>query len=319
LLDDQYQLQAGSPAIDTGTAQFTWLGELVFDLPPDSYAGAAPDMGRGESAAVEPPPTETPTSLPTPTSTLTPTSSPMPTLTPTPLPPTPTPSPTLPPTPSPTPSTETPQLLAVRVAASEDDAEERVDGKVYLGSSDLELVRDQDEDRDRGDQAVGLRFANVTVPPGATIVSATNQFQADEVSSEPTSLTFWGEASGNAAAFAEVDFNISSRAKTAASVLWSPPAWTTRGEAGAAQRTPALSALIQEIVARPDWQSGNALAILISGSGLRSAKAFDGSSEAAPLLQIEYLPSRREAPVGEPAVQLPPHRLFVPALANDSR
>jgi PKD repeat protein len=44
-----YQLQAGSPAIDAGTAYFEWQGRVVLDLAPGDYVGAAPDMGALES------------------------------------------------------------------------------------------------------------------------------------------------------------------------------------------------------------------------------------------------------------------------------
>jgi PKD repeat protein len=44
-----YRLQAGSPAIDAGTAFFEWEGRVVVDLSPDEYVGAAPDMGAFEN------------------------------------------------------------------------------------------------------------------------------------------------------------------------------------------------------------------------------------------------------------------------------
>jgi hypothetical protein len=50
LLDSNYQLQLGSPAIDAGTAQYVLAsGEIVLDLPPSAYFGAAPDLGAFES------------------------------------------------------------------------------------------------------------------------------------------------------------------------------------------------------------------------------------------------------------------------------
>jgi hypothetical protein len=58
--------------------------------------------------------------------------------------------------------------------------------------------------------------------------------------------------------------------------------------AGADQRTPNLTAVVQEIVSRPGWASGNALAVLVSGSGKRVAEACDGLLQAAPLLHVEY-------------------------------
>ena len=51
-------------------------------------------------------------------------------------------------------------------------------------SRDLELVNDG------GDQTVGMRFAGLNVPQGATIVSAYVQFRADETDTEVTSLLF---------------------------------------------------------------------------------------------------------------------------------
>jgi len=44
-----YGLQAGSPAIDAGTATFEWQGRVLVDLAPSEYIGAAPDMGALES------------------------------------------------------------------------------------------------------------------------------------------------------------------------------------------------------------------------------------------------------------------------------
>lgn len=58
LLDANFELMAGSPAIDAGTALFEHNGEIVVDLPATAYSGAAPDIGAMESDAVvtpEPP------------------------------------------------------------------------------------------------------------------------------------------------------------------------------------------------------------------------------------------------------------------------
>jgi hypothetical protein len=82
--------------------------------------------------------------------------------------------------------------------------------------------------------------------------------------------------------------NIPSRAQTAASVAWTPPGWPTVAAAGTAQRTPSLVPLIQEIVNRPGWASGNALALIPTGTGKRVAEAFEGAAAGAPLLHLEY-------------------------------
>jgi hypothetical protein len=49
--------------------------------------------------------------------------------------------------------------------------------------------------------------------------------------------------------------------------------------------------VIQEIVDRTGWSSGNSLVVIITGSGNRIAESFDGDSgAAAPLLQVAYAP-----------------------------
>jgi hypothetical protein len=193
------------------------------------------------------------------------------------------------PTTTTTTTTTTPPAVTTlerRVAASADDAEEDEDGNVSLTSSDLELVQDGDN------QIVGIRFRNVTVPREKTIVNAWVQFQVDETNSGTTSLRIYGQTSDNAAAFTSADGNVSSRPKTGNYVSWAPPAWTSEGAAGTAQRTPNLKDVLQPIVNRSGWPTngGNALVVIITGTGKRVAEAYDGQASGAPLLHIEYAP-----------------------------
>jgi Bacterial Ig domain len=171
-------------------------------------------------------------------------------------------------------------ILDVPIAAGADDVEQRPDGRMRLDNNDLELVTDGAEV-----QTVGLRFRGIDVPAGATILSAYVQFRADEKGSVATSLTVGGEASDNAPPFTTARFNVSSRPDTTASVPWAPPAWSL-GQAGSAQRTPDLSAVVQEIVSRPGWGSGNALVLVITGSGKRVAEPFEGGFP--PVLHIDF-------------------------------
>ncbi|HXV63605.1 MAG TPA: right-handed parallel beta-helix repeat-containing protein, partial [Vicinamibacteria bacterium] len=175
-----------------------------------------------------------------------------------------------------------PVTVAIRVGSSSDDAEERDSGGMRMDSSDLELVYDS------GNQTVGMRFNGVGIPRGAWIVHATIQFQVDEVSVGATSLAIQGEDIDHASTFANVSGNISSRARTSASVPWIPAPWPTVGQAGPDQQTPDIASVIQEIVNRPSWAAGNSLVIIITGNGERGAESFDGVPSAAPLLIVEY-------------------------------
>jgi hypothetical protein len=114
------------------------------------------------------------------------------------------------------------------------------------------------------------------------------QFTADEVSGGAAALIVRGEAADDAVSFSTTAGDVSGRPATAASAAWSPADWTAVGQAGAAQRTPDLSAVVQEIVARPGWAPGHALVLVVSGSGTRIAESYEGAPSAAPLLRVEY-------------------------------
>jgi cysteine-rich repeat protein len=71
-------------------------------------------------------------------------------------------------------------------------------------------------------------------------------------------------------------------------VAWDPPPWNSVGLEDAAQRTPDLSTIVQEIVDRPGWASGNAVAFIFTGSGVRTAESYEGLAAGAPLLHVAY-------------------------------
>jgi hypothetical protein len=193
------------------------------------------------------------------------------------------------------------------VVSSADDAEENVtNGAVSVTSSDLELT--WDDHTGNFNQLVGMRFAGIDIPAGAVINNAWIQFTAEKTTNRVGSLTIKAEASDDAATFtAGANSNISLRGKTSASVSWNPPDWTVLNEAGANQRTPNIASLIQEVVNRSGWASGNALAVIISGNtGERVAYSWDGANTAgnlnyAPLLHVEYvMGSTNRTPHGVP-------------------
>ena len=168
------------------------------------------------------------------------------------------------------------QTIDVSVTASSDDAEEAQSGSMDLPSGDLDIGR----------RTIGLRFTGVNIPPGATIVAAHVQLQADEDGAEATELTVRAEATDNAVTFSSDDFDVTSRPTTTASVSWTVPEWSV-GDRGPDQRTPDLASVIQEVVSRGGWNSGNAISIILTGTGRRAAEPFDGNA-TAPQLHVEY-------------------------------
>jgi len=180
------------------------------------------------------------------------------------------------------------------IATGNDDAEESPAGTVTRSSTDLEMVLDGTVS-----QVVGIRFQNVLIPNPALITSAFVQFTTDEAKSTATQLTIAGQASDNAPGFTTPTFNISSRPRTTSTVAWAPVPWTTVNEAGPNQRTPELASIVQQIVNRPGWSPGNALVFVITGTGCRTASAFERNPALVAKLVVTY---QSAAPVNQPPV-----------------
>ncbi|HKY31063.1 MAG TPA: galactose oxidase-like domain-containing protein [Candidatus Polarisedimenticolia bacterium] len=169
------------------------------------------------------------------------------------------------------------------VAAGTDDAEQKnSSGSVSVTGGDLNLGIDSSA------QTVGIRFAGINIPRGATIYAAHLQFMADEVDTAAVSLTIRGQAADNPPGFTTTKSSISSRPRTSAGIAWSPAPWPTVGEAASAQRSPDLSPILQELVNRPGWASGNAVVFIVTGTGRRTAESFEGGAAKAPRLHVEY-------------------------------
>ncbi|MGB5927733.1 MAG: fibronectin type III domain-containing protein [Cyclobacteriaceae bacterium] len=193
-------------------------------------------------------------------------------------------------------------VVSVRVNSSMGDVEEAESGAIYTNSSDLELVYDTHQSA--GNQTVGMRFTGVNIPEGATVTKAYVQFTTDEATTGGSSLLIRGEDVNHSPAFSTSSFNVSSRTKTSASVNWSPAGWSSVGASGTAERTPEIKGIIQEIVNRSGWSSGNALSLIITGTGKRTAESYDGSASSAPLLYVEYTKEEDVATAGTVDVRI---------------
>ena len=96
------------------------------------------------------------------------------------------------------------------------------------------------------------------------------------------------EASGNSPAFSSGNL-LSSRPLTSAQVnhsddaQWNANTWYTLDD---------ITSVIQEVVNRSDWQSGNALSIIMKGTGSawgrKFIQSYDGNTSFAPTLTISY-------------------------------
>ena len=111
----------------------------------------------------------------------------------------------------------------------------------------------------------GFRFANVNIPQGMIIQDAHIEFTVDGTYSDDFNVAFYGENNANALPFSNTS-RPTNRLLTTEFAPWhiaSSDPWTL----GQIKDSPSLTAIVQKIVNRPDWVSGNAMAIILKNVG----------------------------------------------------
>jgi hypothetical protein len=209
--------------------------------------------------------------------------------TPTPLPPTPVPTqnPNVTPTPRPTNTPTTPagttQTVTLQINNGGNDVTEVnstlaiLDTAGWVGNGGSTTT-----------SYTGLRFANVNIPKGAKIKSAVLQVYSDRSQWISIGLQIAADAADNSAIFTTTS-RPSQRAKTtivthSSNVNWSANAWYSLND---------ISAVIQAVVSRSGWNSGNSLSIIVKGTssgtyGRKFFKSYESSPSLAPKLVITY-------------------------------
>lgn len=177
-------------------------------------------------------------------------------------------------------------IIETRVSGSSNDAEQNMTGNnVYYDNGDLDLGRFSTN----GDKSsVGLRFQDIQIPPGSTITRAYIEFTAIANTAGAMSVSIAGEDVDDAATFTTAASSISSRTKTSQTVTWSPADWVTN----VTYQTAELKDVVQEVVDRAGWLSGNDMGFIFSSIAasvnVRNAYAYDQNTTKAPKLHIEY-------------------------------
>lgn len=174
----------------------------------------------------------------------------------------------------------------IPTAVDSDDAEEiqPFPGAVDIGSSDLELNSEADDAA--SEQQVGLRFLDVQIPQGATVLEARIQFEADETrTTTPCDVEIFCQDADNPPTFVAANGNISSRPKTSGVKWTNVPGWTLQDRL-AAQLTPNFASAVQEVVDRIGWAAGNALVVVIThdqASANYERRTAEGAGSGTPI------------------------------------
>lgn len=136
----------------------------------------------------------------------------------------------------------------------------------------------------------GFRFTNVTIDRGAKIAQAYLEFTTDGAYEDPISISFRGVAAGNTATFGLLNRPSNQSSLTQSAVTWTIPSGD-RWELGQTRSSPDITTVIQEIVNRSDWTSGNALSLIarsLSGGGALKVRRVIGYDRPAWYPGAEY-------------------------------
>ncbi len=172
--------------------------------------------------------------------------------------------------------------------ASTDDAEQENDEVDTPFDDDIDAGW-EGAPEDQNTLTAGLRFRNVSVPNGAIIDSAyiiVNSHEGKDAE-DVAKITITAEAADSAFTFDEANFNdtylLTDRPMTTASVLWTVDVPWGLWEF---YQTPDLSDVVQEVVNRTGWKSGNAIAFFLAGenqgpSDVDNAREFEAYENIA--------------------------------------
>jgi len=183
----------------------------------------------------------------------------------------------------------TPTAFQTITSGANDASQISILGTVDINSETLEF--------NGANNIVGLRFENLNIPQGATILSANVVFTADRDTSGASNIAITAEKVSSAALIEGNTSELSARAainETTASASWNVEDW----ENGGVYATEDLSEVIQEISSQVDWCGGNDLLLFFkSQSGaIRNAYSKDGidifndtvENIFSPRIKVEY-------------------------------
>ncbi len=182
-----------------------------------------------------------------------------------------------------------PEISIPIISGNDDGEEDDSDGKMDLGSSDLEIIFESEP------QHVGMLFREAYIPHGAVITNAYVQFTCDVTSSVVLpDIYIYGAAEATVNEITGEPYSISSHPATKAKVDWSPAPQLRAGNATEAERTADISAVIEEIVGLDGWEARNNILIVIAGNSNqtrdinREVESYNGQTSGAPVLNVTF-------------------------------
>jgi hypothetical protein len=179
-------------------------------------------------------------------------------------------------------------VVTAKVSNANDDAHERVSNGAMLQQSILNLQANTTLSQ----AFFGIFRMQLNVPQGATINSATPRLFLFDSNLDNPAGTFHLEAADNAGAVTTTAGDIHNRPVTTASVSWNASDLFPGGTSGMFVDGPDLAAVVQEVVNRPGWESGNYIAVIwiprVDITSQFACHAYEQSSANAFELVVDY-------------------------------
>jgi type IV pilus assembly protein PilY1 len=171
--------------------------------------------------------------------------------------------------------------LTYQVNNQDDNAEERYDGRESTGA-EISFT-------DSSNRYTAIRFRDLNLPQGATILNAYLEFTAYQNGTESGArMTIRGADQNSPDDFSSYPrYKLRDIAKTSASVDWSNMQSFYRN---GVYQSPAVTSIVQEIVDRAGWQPGNEMMFIMSdfNRARRGGYTYQGRNSGAPSLVVEF-------------------------------
>lgn len=194
--------------------------------------------------------------------------------------------------------------ISLSVSCGSDDAHVRSGGQRATYSHSADHLRVGNDDTASGEPlTTGIRFSGVAVPRGATISSATLSLVPYWYEDAVVAVRIAAEAADDSTTFSAAA-HPASRRRSATSVRWDLSDWPrTVPLYEQPAPSPDLSAVLQEVVGRPGWRTGNALTLLLADDGsddwyAYQVGSFEGGDPAVLTITYEEASVAGRTPAG---------------------
>lgn len=186
--------------------------------------------------------------------------------------------------------------LDLQVSAGADDAHERQDNTDFSSTETIGLWMSAAIGA-KWRWKSGMRFQNVTIPPGSDIDVAYISVKCTTTYVDDPNVDIHCEDVDNSANFTSTA-DVQNRTLTSASTRWD-----ATGIGTGWVNSPSIVSAVQEVVDRAGWSSGNALTVIGVGKSNKGTNfvvwPYDGSTSNAVKLHIEYSSGVREVNVSD--------------------